>query len=540
MKLPQFNTHQIIKAFCVLAISLLTIWAGHITLDRAIFPTASFPHYVNVPALSLPPGTSALGSMTVDAKDGYTVVGANFVLTGAEVGSYGVSFDDDSATLSYVIEAHPVVEMDRNLEGIFFSKEKSSLFTMFSALWLTVSAVLSSAVLYVVLQKTGVGTVPSSLRLNGPQRSRFEQLICEAFSLADFSRFLDYRLNKKLTDFSSGSDTFPQAVGKVIENANNELWWRDLLRELRNARPTDPGLMTFAEEAGQAPTTVDAQKPGAPVVVGRDLELRVRATRSSFDIMTWRTRLGEIESRVCRIEYPEKQARGTGFLIGPDLVMTNYHVIADIRHRISGVEHGGSDPAGVVLRFDFKVLRDGLAVTPGKAYRLADDWLADFSPTSALDVQVDPLGEPAFTELDYAILRVEGEPGKDPVGGDTDDPGSVPRGWIKPVQWDYDFSTNPALYIVQHPDGAPMKVAIDSDAIISVNSTGTRVLYRTETEPGSSGSPCFGPDWEWVAIHQSGDPKYWKANAMPRYNQGIPVVAILKLVRQHGKDYLFA
>ena len=32
------------------------------------------------------------------------------------------------------------------------------------------------------------------------------------------------------------------------------------------------------------------------------------------------------------------------------------------------------------------------------------------------------------------------------------------------------------------------------------------LYYRTDTEPGSSGSPCFNDPWELVALHHSGVP----------------------------------
>jgi hypothetical protein len=527
-----------------LILSILSAWLGYKLLNSLIFPPTTHRQTVSVPAENLAPGMSVRGTITIEASPGSIVTEADFILTGDDVGEWTTSFNANSATLNYTIEAHPVIAMDRTLDGVFLALERNSWFKISVRLWLITVTVLTLALLWWLpfslpgrLNKEP-DTTMEKLRLNGPEISKLEQLICEAFLPADFSRLLNYRLNRKLANLSSPGDNFPEAVGKVLERANTELWWTDLLREIRNARPSDPSFVAFAEDVRQGPNTVDASKSNNPVVTGRDLELRVRATRTSFDIMAWRTRLGEIESRVCRIEYPEKQARGTGFLVGPNLVMTNYHVVAAIRHMVGDVEHGNLDASSVVFRFDFKVLPDGLSVTPGKTYKLADHWLVAFSPASALDVQVDPSDEPRETELDFAILRVGGEPGKDPVGGDTSDPDAVPRGWIQLSKEEYDFSANPALYIVQHPDGAPMKVAIDSDAIMSMNSAKTRVRYRTETEPGSSGSPCFGADWDWVAIHQSGDPKYWKEGARPRYNQGIPVNAIRRLLKERGQGDL--
>ena len=64
-------------------------------------------------------------------------------------------------------------------------------------------------------------------------------------------------------------------------------------------------------------------------------------------------------------------------------------------------------------------------------------------------------------------------------------------------------------------------MALDTEAVLGVNQAGTRVRYRTTTEPGSSGSPCFGPDWQWIALHHAADGAFPAA-----FNEGIPVAAL--------------
>jgi Trypsin-like peptidase domain len=195
------------------------------------------------------------------------------------------------------------------------------------------------------------------------------------------------------------------------------------------------------------------------------------------------------------------------------------------------------DAAQVAIRFDYKVADDGITVQAGVTYPLAQDWLADFSRYSPQDLSVEPSADPEPDELDYALLRIDGAPGEDPVGGTTEDPNQVPRRWVKVPAGPYEFAGHPALYIVQHPDGRPMQVALDTEAVIGLNDNGTRVRYTTTTEPGSSGSPCFGPDWQWVALHHSGDPKYW-AGGRPTFNEGIPTSAIRRLLTERGKAEL--
>lgn len=345
-------------------------------------------------------------------------------------------------------------------------------------------------------------------------------------SANSFGDFLRYRLNRSYVQFERRDDTLQNVIRNVVEDANAVLWWPHLLREARNVVPGDVGLAEFAAPFGLAPDVVTQTASGLARVQSRQLELKIRESQSTFDIAIWRQKLGEIEGRVCRIEYPEKVARGTGFLIGPNAVMTSYHVIEGI-----------AKPEDIRLRFDYKVLDDGVAIGRGLIYNVTRNGVFDSSTYSPEDGK-SPSRDPNPDQLDYAILRVDGTPGDSPAGGNTSDPAAIPRRWIQPLLSVYDFQTQKALYIVEHPDGKPMQVAIDSDAIVGVNGNCTRVRYRTETQPGSSGSPCFGANWDWVAIHHSGDPKYLKG-FKPEFNQGIPVTAIHGLLRKRSKEYVF-
>lgn len=366
------------------------------------------------------------------------------------------------------------------------------------------------------------------IRLSGPEIATLVGLLREAFPRARFTEFLLYRLNRRTDDVAGEADDYPTVLRKVVQEANAGLWWRDLLREARNAVPADPGLLAFAEQFGLSPAVAVTINGGVTPIHGPQLELKIKSAQSTFDILTWRKRLGEIEGRVCRVEFPEKVEQGTGFLVAPNVVLTNYHVVQRIHE-------GKVDPSDLACRFDYKVLEDGLEVHPGTVYRPAGDWLVDWSPYSPRDLEVNPAGDPSPDELDYALIHLQGRPGEDPVGGETNDPRPTARGWVEVPGQEHDFAAQPALYIVQHPDGRPMKVAIDTEAVLGLNGNATRVRYTTTTEPGSSGSPCFGPDWEWVALHHSGDPKYRREGKPPTFNQGIPLPAIRALLDQRGK-----
>jgi hypothetical protein len=219
---------------------------------------------------------------------------------------------------------------------------------------------------------------------------------------------------------------------------------------------------------------------------------------------------------------------GTGFLVGPDAVLTNYHVMESV------LANGSA--SSVLCRFDYKVLSDG-SRDPGVEVKLhATDWKLDYSPFT----QSEKAGEPdkilpTKDELDYALVRLARPVGQEP-GNPRAPAGAPARGWVNIPAADPNpnpaFDPHAPLLIAQHPDGSPLKLAVDTDSIIALNSNSTRVRYATNTEAGASGSPCFDLEWQLIALHHYGDPAY----GQPRYNQGIPIGKIRDRVRRPGAE----
>ncbi len=58
--------------------------------------------------------------------------------------------------------------------------------------------------------------------------------------------------------------------------------------------------------------------------------------------------------------------------------------------------------------------------------------------------------------------------------------------------------------IVQHPNGEPKQVALRENQIVDLMEN--FLHYKTDTAPGSSGTPVFNDEWELVALHHSGVP----------------------------------
>ncbi|GIF02124.1 trypsin-like peptidase domain-containing protein [Paractinoplanes rishiriensis] len=368
-------------------------------------------------------------------------------------------------------------------------------------------------------------------RLSGPQQRELQEALAAIFDRDQLEQFLLYRLNIRLEDISPKADNLQSSLFRVLEHAKRRLWWRDLVVEARNELPEDAGLIMFAQRVGLAPavTIVGDHTTGTPSP--RQLQLQIREAGSTLDFSQYLRRAGAVEGRVCRVEYPRGEAHGTGFLVGPTTAITNYHVMEHVLR-------GRIDPRHVVLRFDYRTDSDGVTVRDGTVYRMAADWLVDASPYSPADLTSGSQAQPAPDELDYVIMRVDGTPGHDPIGGETDDPRPprTRRGWIEIPAREHDFDRDPALNIVQHPEGRPIQIALDTHAVIGRDPTGIRIRYTTTTAPGSSGSPCFSLNWQWVALHHSGDPKYWQGGPAS-YNQGIPVTAIRDLAVARGADW---
>lgn len=339
-----------------------------------------------------------------------------------------------------------------------------------------------------------------------------------AFDLPTLRRMMREQFNLDLETITSATE-LDKAVTSLVQVADAEGWLVQLITAARNTYPHDPRLQAAADRLGLAPSLVAAVRPNPlrrRAYSDSSLEKIISGTNSLLDIAEWRSRLSEIEFQVCRLEI-SGQPVGTGFLIGADLLMTCYHVVESLLH-------GEDSPRDLLARFDFKISRRQIVANPGRTFPLDSDWLYDFSPYNPAEVQDPAHALPSTEELDYAILRLGNHPGNQPVSEQAME--DRPRGWIHLTDRDYPFLPGSPLFIVQHPEGAPLKLAMDTEAILGFNANQTRVRYRTNTEKGASGSPCFNNQWQLVALHHSG---------IVNFNEGIPTHLIAALLKQHGK-----
>ncbi len=263
-----------------------------------------------------------------------------------------------------------------------------------------------------------------------------------------------------------------------------------------------------------------AAEPDFDPTVG-DQEALERIVNSEDNFLDIDMLAGAIYSAqaVGRIELPKGRAHGTGFLVGPDLILTNYHVFKskDVLER-------------AVIRFDYQANADGV-VTQGRVFEFVPDFY---------------IGSPD-TELDFALVKVKGEPlAERKMQPEDEDLGYLEllrrgrhRGYLL---------VSPSLIvehervnIIQHPNGNPQKVVLTQNYVLT-NMSADRVHYLADTLPGSSGSPVLNRHWEVVALHHSGGAhppikatvdlqKILKGHY--KFNEGIPMRAIMPKIERY-------
>ncbi len=175
---------------------------------------------------------------------------------------------------------------------------------------------------------------------------------------------------------------------------------------------------------------------------------------------------------VCRISTPT--SLGTGFLVAPGILMTNNHVLEDL-----------ATAADSTAEFGFEAGKNATlaAIEPSRLF-ITNEAL-DFTIVACDATPLDGI-EP------IALLR-------------------EPAGAIR----------NERVNVIQHPSGRRKEVALHDNRVERVLDTVIR--YRTDTEPGSSGSPVFNNQWQLVALHHAG----FAEDGGQAQNEGIRISAII-------------
>ncbi|MEV6167198.1 serine protease [Streptomyces sp. NPDC051954] len=244
-----------------------------------------------------------------------------------------------------------------------------------------------------------------------------------------------------------------------------------------------------------APVPTDGG-PVLPAVVPERI-LGAASELQSVNFLARGARAARAVARISIIDNGRRAGFGTGFLVGERLLLTNNHVLPDVR-----------TATGSFAEFDLESDVDGVP-KPVASYDLAP---GDLFVTDA--------------ELDYTLVAIT-------AGTDGGRPGVV-HGWLRLIAQQGKIVIGEPVNVVGHPEARPKEVAVRDNALL--NQLPQFLHYRTDTEPGNSGSPVFNDQWEVVALHHAGVPdpdgEGWIANEGARVSAILRHLALAELPTQ--------
>ncbi len=352
------------------------------------------------------------------------------------------------------------------------------------------------------------------IELTTEQRQELEAAFLNAFNHDDLAQMLRLKLGIKIREELKFDKGLKYVVTDLIDIAISGGWLIRLLLAAREYRPGNIYLKKIVNKLNiSKPEKINKEN----IDVAKDfqgnnnlLEKIVRKRAPFIPFAKYTKELLAIGGQIARVEIPVGTEAGTGWLVGPDLLLTAYHVIESIHKKTNGLDYND-----LSFRFDSTTENGASRICSAK-----EDWLIDHAPYSEHDLQPSSK-EPATTELDYALIKLAENAGDDAM------PNGTKRGWIEIPEHPIAMSPDDFVMIPQHPDGRPLELAFG--AVLKYNKAANRVQYDTNTEHGSSGSPCFDISLQPFALHHASGPAKNLA-----YNQGVPLREIIKLMKQRN------
>lgn len=222
---------------------------------------------------------------------------------------------------------------------------------------------------------------------------------------------------------------------------------------------------------GEAPPSAVAEVASSPI---RDRRIAYeRIIGATQDLQSWSflprgVRAADTVARISLRANGREQPLGTGSLISPQLLMTNNHVLPD-----------AGQATQVVVEFGAHVD-------------------IEQQPSTPVRYMLDPVGF-FFTDtnLDVTIVLVHPDAQNDPPGKRF--------GWNVLKRNQGKIVIGESINIIGHPMGRLKEIAIRNNKLEAQQED--FLHYRTDTQPGHSGSPVYNDQWEVVALHHSGVPK---------------------------------
>eukprot|EP01104_Vermistella_antarctica_P008487 TRINITY_DN2124_c6_g5_i2.p1 TRINITY_DN2124_c6_g5~~TRINITY_DN2124_c6_g5_i2.p1 ORF type:complete len:399 (+),score=88.74 TRINITY_DN2124_c6_g5_i2:515-1711(+) len=209
----------------------------------------------------------------------------------------------------------------------------------------------------------------------------------------------------------------------------------------------------------------------------------------------------------------ETKKIGTALLVAPDLVLTNWHVVAVG----TGVESSLEDVNKWVsssLQFEW--------YDPSYPTKIVAEVAAEMEPVIAFDNRIE--------QLDYALVRLRRALKFAPI--------KLPRDIVvAPLRCTViGFPANADPLQLSEPRGACKSFG---NGDIAINSSAALLTYDTTTGDGNSGSPVLNENYKWVALHHgSRDAFMQRIDGEETWvtlkgNEGVRIDSIVKHMCEH-------
>ncbi|MFN5999258.1 MAG: trypsin-like serine peptidase [Paracoccaceae bacterium] len=328
------------------------------------------------------------------------------------------------------------------------------------------------------------------------------------------------RIGQDLPDFKTvalGQDDPVQAFAKVLMSAATTVppWHGAFLAELAALGLMDPAALSRNAAASNPVTLLPQNDDGTQL----DPQAFNAAMIGVLEVADLLSAFSLAARRLCLIRAGGKQ--GTGFLIGPQTVLTNWHVMSELIDRGTGKAVDGS---AAKISVSFETLTDN----KGRSCPVAEEWLVGFSPL--VKAAADPLPQavsPDGTFLDYCAIRLLGAPGRE-------------RGWYDLSQTGTLNHKTDAFFVFQHPAGVAQRAGVARDTVLDANTDFLR--HQVWTASGSSGGLCLDHKLRPIALHHAAvwHPTELDDKGKPKldYNRAILLSAIHAARPDLGKPEL--
>lgn len=258
------------------------------------------------------------------------------------------------------------------------------------------------------------------------------------------------------------------------------------------------------------------------IALAKELQSIADADNGVLDSNVLAANLSSGSEQVCMVLI-DGAPRGTGFLVGPTLVATAFHVIDSLLDENPKGTFTERKDSNKQLSFAFGNYLVRFAGTTRQAtpnyYPAHEKWLAAYSPVhpaERLGKTPDPLSLYAG-HFDFALCRLATMVGIGLAGLEIEE--TLGLG---------DMSRQ--IAILQHALGSPL--SYQRNAAAQTDAPRWRVSHLINTASGSSGAPCLTDNWRVIAMHQAGvNNGSSTASAGTTTNRCVPISWTVDLVR---------